>query len=287
MRLDTFTNCLEDRAFLPREISAQLKSNNLVPRYAYSNREKSRMLIQAGGCKGIDSALIAAADPNIYTIEFKEPKAKASEADLPQYQEDGKLRITPSFLEKYPQYERMLTEQKDLNFFEKMGSNEKHFSPESVDIAVTDNYVKKYADVVCTEDKNGYLVMLPANQLSLWADIAGEIRPAGRNHSRAWTPNALKRFIAEKGGNIDDSVVTINKSALSARKERGGNGKISGYKINSLFFVYACNCTDLGDRIRFGLQDVQQLKPTIAGKIYFTKLKYNNVKRYYFEEGER
>ena len=30
------------------------------------------MLMQAGGCKGIDSALITVIDLNIYTIEFNE-----------------------------------------------------------------------------------------------------------------------------------------------------------------------------------------------------------------------
>ncbi len=284
LHLEIFTNCTENHAFIPQRILALLQSYNLSPRYAYSNRNKSRMLIQAGGCKGIDSALITVIDLNIYTIEFKEPGAKTCEPDLPKYREDGKLLITTDFLKRYPQFEQMLMEQRDLNFFDIIGSNEHDFSPESVNIAVTNNYVKKYADVVCTEDVDGYLVMMPANQISLWAEIVGEIRPAGRNHYNVWTPNALKSFIEEKGGTIVHSIATMEKSKLAIRKERGGHGKISGYKINPLFFIYTRHCTDLGDFIRFDLHDVQQLNPTIAGKMFFKSLQYGNVKKYYFNE---
>ena len=282
LHLNIFTNCLENHNFIPEDVSKLLKSYNLYPRYAYSNEDKSRMLIQAGGCNGIDSALITVIDLNIFTIEFKEPGAKTCEPDLPKYKEDGKLLITDDFIERYPQFQQMLEEQKNLNFFEKMGSNENNFSAESVNIAVTNNYVKKYADVVCTEDMDGYLVMLPVNQLSLWAEIVGEIRPAGRNHYTVWTPNALKKFIENKSGIINGSTVSINKSQLGIRKERGGDGKISGYKINSLFFIYTRHCSENGDIINFDLHNVQQLNPTIAGKMFFKNLKYINVKNYYF-----
>lgn len=282
LNLTIFINCFEDNNFLPNNVLQLLKSYHLFPRYVYSNNDKSRILIQAGGCNGIDSALISIIDLNIYTIEFKEPGAKTSEPDLPKYKEDGKLLITDDFIERYPQFEQMMKEHEDLNFFEVMGNNIHDFSAESINIAVTNNYTKKYADVVCTEDKNGYLVMLPVNQISLWAQIEGEIRPAGRNHYNVWTPNSLKKFIKEKGGLIENSIVTMKKTTLGIRKERGGAGKISGYKINALFFVYVIDCKDDGDKIQFDLNKVQQLNPTIAGKMFFKTLKYNDVKKYYF-----
>lgn len=279
--LKVFTNCFENHSYIPENVLSLLKSYNLYPRYAYSQNDKSRILIQAGGCNGIDSALIIIIDLNIYTIEFKEPGAKTSEPDLPQYKEDGNLLVTSDFLEKYPQFKQMLEEQKNLNFFSKMGSNENNFSVESVNIAVTNNYTKKYADVICTEDVDGYLVMLPVNQLSLWADIVGEIRPAGRNHYNVWTPKALKYFIEEKGGIIKDGIISINKNNLTTRKERGGNHKVSGYKINSLFFVNLKHCTYNGEMVLFDLDKVQQLNPTIAGKMFFKALKYSDVRNYY------
>lgn len=44
------------------------------------------------------------------------------------------------------------------------------------------------------------------------------------------------------------------------------------------------DCIEKGENIVFDLHKVQQLNPTIAGKMFFKKLKYNEVKEYYFEE---
>lgn len=280
--LKIFVNCYENHEFIAENVKKLLKSYNLFPRYAYSNECRSRMLIQAGGCNGIDSALIQVIDLNIYTIEFKEPSAKTSEPDLPKYCENGKLILSERFLKNYPQFKPMLEEQKGLNFFKVMGNNINNFSDESVNIAVSNNYTKKYADVVCTEDKQGYLVMLPVNQISLWADIVGEIRPAGRNSYKVWTPKALKKFILKKGGKISGDKVSIEKSKLSIRRERGSSKKMSGYKINSLFFVYTENFNESNNLVTFDIKDVRQLNPTIAGKMFFKNLLYENVKKYYF-----
>lgn len=283
LSLSVFVNCLENNDFLPKDVLNLLQSYQLFPRYVYSNIDKTRILIQAGGCNGIDSALISVIDLNVFTIEFKEPGAKTSEPDLPKYHEDGKLTITNNFIERYPQFELMMREHIGLNFFEVMGNNIHNFSTESINVAVTNNYLKKYADVICTEDIDGYLVMMPVNQVSLWAEIEGEIRPAGRNHYKVWTPKALSRFIIDKGGTIDNSIVSIDIEQLSIRTERGGNRRVSGYKINPLFFVYVENCKKIGTIVKFNIDSVQQLNPTIAGKMFFKTLKYMDVKQYYFK----
>lgn len=282
LNLNRFINCFENADFIPSDVGELLRSYCLTPRYVYSNDDCSRMLVQAGGCNGIDSALITVNDLRIYTIEFKEPGAKTSEPDLPKYGEDGKLLITAKFVERYPQFEAMLREKMDLNFFELMGNNEHDFSAESVNIAVSNNYTKKYADVVCTEDTNGHLVMLPVNQISLWASIEGEIRPAGRNHYDVWTPKALRKFLTEKGAKIVNDTVEIDRSQLRLRRQRGGNGRVSGYKINPLFFVYLGDCVETDNIVKFNLGRVQQLKPTIAGKMHFGSLRHDKVKEYYF-----
>ena len=282
--LNVYVNCLENKNFLTGEEKKLLNKHNLFPKYCYTNNDRSRLLVQAGGCKGIDCALISIKDLSIHTIELKEPGAKTSEPDLPKYNEDGNMLVTEEFLNNYPQFTQMLEEQKCLNFFDKMGSNENNFTAESIDLAVSNNYTKKYAEVICTEDKKGNLVMMPANDVSRWADIQGEIRPAGKNHYKAWTPKALEKFIIDKGGVIDNNMVTIEKSRLDLRKERGGNGKVSGYKINSLFFVYTKYCSETDNNLYFDFDKIEQLNPTIAGKMFFKKLLYADVKKFYFEE---
>ena len=282
--LTNFINCTIKADYIPKEVIRLLRSYNLFPRYVYATKNKKRMLIQAGGCNGIDSALITVLDLNIYTIEFKEPGAKTSEPDLPKYNEDGKLKITKDFLERYPQFEPMLKEQKKLNFFANIGNNVHNFSSESINIAVSNNYSKKYADVICTEDTDGILVMLPANQVSAWADIEGEIRPAGRNHYNVWTPKALHRFLIQMGASISDNIVEADKVLFIPRRERGGNKRISGYKINPLFFIYTKNCTLNGNKICFDINNVRQLNPTIAGKMFFSKIKHNSIYKFYTED---
>ncbi len=284
LQLKLFVNCTDEPDFIPSDITKLLHSYNLSPRYVYSTQDKKRMLIQAGGCNGIDSALISVSDLNIYTIEFKEPGAKTSEPDLPKYDEDGVLKVTDDFLERYPQFEAMLKEQENLNFFDVIGSNVHDFSSESINIAVSNNYTKKYADVICTEDTDGVLVMLPANQVTAWAEIEGEIRPAGRNHYNVWTPNALQDFLTQMGATIADGIVEINLEHLELRRERGGDRRISGYKINPLFFVYADKCEQRANIICFNINDVRQLNPTIAGKMFFTNLKHNDVAVFYMND---
>lgn len=280
-KLNLFVNCFDDTSFIPSSVNLLLNSYHLFPRYVYSTPDKRRMLIQAGGCDGIDSALVTVIDLVIYTIEFKEPGAKTSEPDLPKYGEDGVLRVNDVWLSKNGQFAKMLDEQTGLNFFDIMGHNINNFTKESIMYAVSNNYINKLLNVICTEDVDGYLTMMPANQVHLWANIEGEIRPSGRNHYNVWTPVALKRFLLNKNAIIEGDNVTIEKTQLEIRKERGGDGKISGYKITPLFFVYVKNCQDNGSTIAFNIKNVQQLNPTIAGKVFFKTLKYNTVKKYY------
>lgn len=278
-----FRNC-ENNTGITQEIERVLKSNNISPRYVYCTDDKSRMLIQAGGCNGTDCALLIKKEAgwDVYTIEFKEPGAKTSEPDLPKYKEDGILVVNQEFLKEYPQFKDMLDEQKGLDFFNSMGNNIHNFSAKSIETAVTNNYSNtKLADVICTEDTNGNLVMIPANQAAKWAELEGEIRPAGRNHYQVWTPEALKRFLKEKGASVSEGIVTVAKSKLDVRKARGGAGKISGYKITPLFFVYLKDCSEKNGLVTFRLSKVQQLNPTIAGKMFFKNLVHSRVKNYY------
>lgn len=283
MGLNLFVNCYEDKGFIPKPVDRLLESYHLFPRYVYSTIDKKKMLIQAGSNNGIDSALITVLDLEIFTIEFKEPKSKTSEPDLPKYNENGLLKVTDHWLHINPQFAAMLKEHTGLNFFEVMGTNINNFSKESIDIAVSNNYVgkKKYADVICTEDKKGMLVMLPTNQVSIWAKIEGEIRPAGRNHYRVWTPRKLIKLLNAKGATILNGSISISKTKLDKRKERGGNRTLSGYKISPLFFIRVRDCTEANGVLTFKLSKIRQLKPTITAKMFFKRFKHFDVKNYY------
>ena len=278
--------------FLPKNVRELLKSyhlDHMIPRYIYYNENKSKMLIQAGGCNGIDSALII--DSNIYIIEFKEPFAKASELDLPEYDDNGVM--SKSMLEKFkqchPQYEKMIDEKKDLNIIENLGHNIKNFSEQSVKIAVVNNYSdyasKKYADVICSNDNNNNLIMYPANQISQWADIEGEIRTAGRNNHKVCTTHYLDSVLKDKEAVIEkDDVIKLKVNNLDTVTPRGGKkDEISRYKINEIFFVKEEHTKCENNYIRFLKDDIRQLsRPTITAKIKLKKTSnYNKIKNFY------
>lgn len=279
--LTEFIVCGHNSAALPGEVKRLLSERFMTPRYAYTNALRNKFLVQAGGCKSIDCALIDMAPLSIYTLEFKEPLAKTSEPDLPKYGEDGKLSNVADFLKKYPHFEAMLNEHIDMNFFDLIGKNEHAFSTQSINIAVSQNYLRKYADFICTEDKFGMFTIMPASDIAIWAEISGEIRSAGRNSLQVWSKTMCNACIAQLDGEICGSIVRVPLNKLYFRKERGGDDKISAYKLNPVLFVRVENCTVSDGFITFCYDDVRQLKPTIAGKIDFSNIEYSKMRSHY------
>ena len=280
--LNYFHNCFIETNCIDNRILELISSYHLSPRYMYCNKDESRMLIQAGSCDGVDSALITVLNLDIYTIEFKEREAKTGEHDLPEYGEDGQIVINDTFLNKYPQFKLMLNDQSKLNFFEVQGHNINDFDYKSVEYAVAESYsMKKYADVICSEDLDENLIMLPANQLHLWADLQGEIRPNGRNDYKVFTPKALYKYLKIKHATIDNDICTLPMSEMNPVHQRGKNS-IGRYKINSLFFVRKSNCIVKKETISFNINDVRQVHPTIAAKMGLKEeCNWDNIKKEY------
>ena len=278
--LNDFFNFAINPESLEDDIINLIASYRLKPRYVYKSRDQSRVLVQAGGFDGVDSALITVDEKKVFTIEFKEPAAKTSEFDLPRYKEDGYLILDEEFSSERSHFESMVKEQidKKLNFWEVMGSNVNDFDPSNVVFAVSENYNhKKYADVICVEDVDGFLTMIPANQVSFWARTRGEIRPGGRNSYPVWTPVALRRFVVDLGGIIDDNKVTLPLKSIATAKRRGGNDDVGRFKINPIFFLKPDNVRRSGDQINFELKDVRQNKATISAHMFFDKLAIKEV----------
>lgn len=262
-----------------------IASYNLVPRYIYKSSDGRRALVQAGGPSGIDSALIRVEDNHVITIEFKEPKAKTSEPDLLAYGEDGLFVSSTNYENSNSQFKKMIDEQisKKMNFWSVMSHNVNDFDPVNVEMAITNNYAsKKFADVICVEDKNSYLTMIPANQVANWADIKGEIRPAGRNKYQVWTPKKLMTFVRDLGGQVSGTEVSIPVDKFyKTAKKRGGTDAINRYKINPIFFVYAKDVKIEKNIAKFQIKKIFQLKPTISAHMYFHKLDIKFVRDEY------
>lgn len=284
LRLNRFHIYEKTPACLPLSARDVLNTYHITPRYVYMSEDGRTALVQAGGPYGTDCALIQIENNNVFLIELKESAAKTSEVDLPRYAEDGYLHSSPVFEGKHPHFTKMVHEQVDkrLNFWHVAGRNVNDFSPETAQEAVQNNYaVEKCADVVCVEDTDNYLTMLPANQMDRWAKIKGEIRPAGRNHYKVWTPQKLAEAIAAGGGVVTNGSVAIQVDKLEKARRRGGGASVSRYKLKSVFFVRAKDLREVGDIAYFQLTNVRQLKPTVSAHIFFVALKVAAVREVY------
>jgi hypothetical protein len=261
------------------------KIPKLTVRYSYSSPSGNEVLYQAGGAGAVDCALKTEFDEGFAMIELKEPYARTSEPDLPKYTENGLIVSSPEFEEEYPQFKGMLDEQlrQGLNVFEHIGNNVSNFSTESLEKAVTENYAgKKYAHVICTEDKKGRLVMLPSNHVALWAKLEGEIRPSGRNSYKVWTPNHLRKVLLNLGATYKNDVVTLPISALKTSKARG-NSNISRYKIDPFFFIRKKEVIIDGNYAQFSMYAIRQLNPSITAKMKFESLDIKDIQKFYSE----
>ena len=139
---------------------------------------------------------------------------------------------------------------------------------------------KKFADFICTEDSNGFLVMLPSSDVSRWAKLEGELRPSGRNKAKVWTPIRLEKVLRERGADIKSTNITMPLSLLKTTNKRGGS-QTSRLKIDPSFFVYKKDIEIKGEFAHFDLSAVNQLIPSITAKMNFKGLKMADVKNYY------
>lgn len=254
-------------------------------RYAYSHNATSSTLYQAGGASGVDCALKIPAIDEIAMIELKESYARASDPNLPKYGNDGRLVTSMKFEASNPQFREMLQEQitKELNIFDHLGSNINDFSAASIEKALTDNYQgSKFAHVICTEDINGYLVMLPSNHVTKWAKMEGEIRPSGRNSCKAWSILRLTEVLLKKGAEINGDRVVIPSRLLKPTIARGGN-RISRYRIDPIFFVRERDIKIESGKCKFYLASVKQNIPSITAKMNFELLDIESVRKFYME----
>lgn len=290
LHLEHFSNWSDTAPKVSDKSKFLLSRHGIVPRYIYQSQKSSWALVQAGGSGGVDCAILNFDTQEIFMCEFKEPGAKTTEPDLPKYGEDGFLISTKEFETKHPQFTDMLQEKisSAINFWDVMGTNVHGFSVASVEKAISENYAgEKFADVICVEDADGYLTMLPADQVQGWAEVIGEIRPGGKNDYKPWTPKKLEEFIKSSGGSVINTEVVVPKSSLTATAPKGGRG-VSRYKLNSIFFVRSGDVRFVGGEAYFKLSEVRQLNPTISAHMFFhkkdKKLKIAKVHDFYRSE---
>ena len=205
-------------------------------RHQYSNGIIT--LNEFGGCNTSDIQLINA-DGSIITIEVKEPLSLGGDFDL-GITEEGKLFPKIAAGREFPSDAQKILN--DFNAFDSIFNHLGHNIPLSDTNylkGILNNYLgSKQIDYIATYSKNDELIYFPVSELMNHVDFKGsEIRTAGKNKVKVYTPNIFKKFMLDIGCIIDaNNIVAIPKNAISYRTARGSNGHISGIKINPIFY---------------------------------------------------
>jgi hypothetical protein len=281
-KLEVFSVAGSASVALPEQLMGTVKEQGFSVRYIYHNKDSSMFLLQGGGPHAVDAILFDLVRGDFLTIEFKEPSAKVSEADLPKYGEGGEIVSDSRFEKRHPGYLRMLQDvvSKSLNIRTLKGHNTKpsDFQQESVTNAIVAALGR--ADLICTNDKNGYIALVPIADLLSLVRIEGEIRSAGKNSYAIWTPKFFAEVLADESGSIVGSEVHAPVTEKSLGKGRGSD-ESTRFRIGSLFWAPIAKVRIESSRANIKLTDIRQKRPTIAAKIFFEELDVNVLRGKY------
>ena len=204
-------------------------------RHQYSGN--GQYLQEYGGCQLSDIQLISQ-NGDITTFEVKEPLSLGGDYDL-VIDVEGKLFPKIKKGRNFPE-----SAQKILDSFNKTDSVFNHLG-HNIPLAnseylkdILDAYLgDKRIDYIATYSNDNKLIYFPVSEIYNHIDFKGsEIRTAGKNDVKVYTPNAFKSALLEAECIIKDDIVTIPKKNTTPRVARGTNGRVTGIKINSIFY---------------------------------------------------
>ena len=268
---------------LPANVIYHLRDddNKILARYVYYNPDDTNVfLIQYGNPTSYDADLYI--NGELVKIEFKDQIARAGEKDF-FFDEDGRLIYDEK--SDYAPFIKQFNE--ETNIISSMGKNYKFndISPE-----LEQKVLKKYFDdlgfeVLVSLDNDSNLVAITIDcinngNIKILTTEDSEIKTAGKNNHRVFTPKFLYKSINNINGNIDDTKVWVSITRMTDRIGRTKEKTITGKKINSLLFVPIKNIIEKDEFYVFDINNVRELKPTFSIHIKLIVSK-DDLKKYY------
>ena len=252
---------------LPANILYRLRDDNnkVLCRYIYYNSaDLNNFLIQYGNPTRYDADLYL--DDEIVKIEFKDKIARAGEKET-EYDNDGKLIYTDKFAEENPDYIPLIDSfNEDYNLIDIEGNYQIESDEDRK--SILKSYFKNLGfETLVSIDDNNQLIAITEDCIDIEdsekiISLEGsEIRRAGKNSYNVFTPELLLKSIKRDNGKVSGEIVSIPSNNML---NRTNNGKITGKKINHLFYVSIENITDEYGNCIFLIKNVKQLKPTLC-----------------------
>lgn len=288
--VDSFHSYIRE---LPANVLPYLRAeeNTLLCRYIYYDPNNyDNFLIQYGNPTSYDADLFL--NRKVVKLEFKDRIARAGERDIKKYNENGKLLIDEKFIKENSDYIPLIEKfNEETDIFSRYDASCDKVNFNEFDEVTKKKLLKNYfvylgIDTLVTFDKDNQLIALTIDcvdgndDMDIISTNNSEIRPAGKNPGKVFTPLFLKNSITNIGGKIDDDIVSIPIENMPNRIGRGTCGEITGKKINNLLFVPIENIKEKNNNYLFKLESVQQLKPTIAIHVQIITTK-DELKKYY------
>lgn len=285
-------DALSDDYELPKDISEKLPSNT---KFVIYNENISDVYIYlVGGSNGNDAVLYYKGD--LFRIEVKDEKARSGEVDIDGYTEDGKLIINDAFREKHKEYVPVVENFNKYggSFIDRIGSNIR-FSDNDDTLKkeiVKQYFVKNKIDFLLTVDAEENLIVLTKDDVDFFNMDGSEIRTAGKNAKKVFTPLYLQNVLNNLCAEVIDSENELYRVPIHLVKSRIGretDGEKTGYKLSPVLFVRLENTKEDEKYLYFSLKDVLQLKPIVGvhlqvdyghpylrRKFYFERLHIDN-----------
>lgn len=207
-------------------------------RHCYSNG--CIHLKEYGGCNMADVQLIGE-DGTIFTLEIKEPKSLGGDFNM-GITEEGKLIPKLKAGRVFPEAAQLIINNFNNNdsILNHIGHNIPLEDNEYLHSIARDYICSKNIDYIATYSQdNNNLIIFPVSELDKHVSYKGsEIRTAGKNHVKVYTPKLFHSIMDSIGCIINGDVVKIPKTVVDYRVERNSNKKVSGIKIHPLFFFF-------------------------------------------------
>lgn len=272
LHLDKYIDLDDLSASVPTQLAgaiyaAQGYSDGSKFRYCYYNGHYDALVFQCGASGTVD--IVFTKFHLSIRIEIKEQLSKLEECDITGlYDENGHLVVGEEFKRKRSKYVPYVILFNALtNVFEMEGHNfgfSNYLEDEKAKLIIADALDMKVVDLFVLVVGNKLVPVLSDYLFDFVTFEGSEIRTAGRNHGKVFTPEFAKRKIALLGGTITaDKYVSLPFRPESKVKGRG-LGEYTRYGIGSLLFVKLDETEINNGWISFPFTALCQKKPSIS-----------------------
>lgn len=244
-------------------------------RYLYYNPNNLNIfLFQYGNPANGDAEIII--NGNKVRLEFKERNAKAGEYDITGlYDESGKLLISDDFKEKTPEYIPFINKfNNETNVIEQIGHNYNSFDDETKILSIMEYFSRHNIDAIVSSTSDNELIILTPDCVKielpdgrrLITTENSEIRTSGRNHRKVFTKKFFESTLEKMNAiKVSDEVYEVDlKNDLVEIVNGRGTKSLSRVKFNKVFFINIKDAEVNGETIKFNINNVEQLKPSIS-----------------------